>query len=151
MDHSYTMTQWQDAPSTETPISADNLNHIEQGIGAIYYEAGVLEQAINQLSNRVDEITEAQAGTAIFQGAVSSGTDISDLTSYKKGWYWTVSTAGTYAGEACEAGDMIFCVSDYNDAYSSNDFSIVQKNIESPLTPEIEAITNAEIDLIVAS
>lgn len=151
MDHSYTMTQWQDAPSTETPLNADNLNHIEQGIGAIYYEAGLLEQAISQLSDAVSEIAEAQAGTAIFQGAVNSGTDISDLTSYKKGWYWTVATAGTFAGEVCEAGDMIFCVSDYISAYSPNDFSIVQKNIDSLPTPVIEAITNAEIDVIVAS
>jgi len=47
MDHSYTMTQWQDAPSTETPLSADNLNHIEQGIGAIYHDVGVLEESLN--------------------------------------------------------------------------------------------------------
>ena len=47
MDHSYTMTQWQDAPSTETPLSADNLNHIEQGIGAIYHDVGVLEASLS--------------------------------------------------------------------------------------------------------
>lgn len=47
MDHSYTMTQWQDAPSTETPLNADNLNHIEQGIGAIYHDVGVLEASLS--------------------------------------------------------------------------------------------------------
>lgn len=47
MDHSYTMTQWQDAPSTETPLNADNLNHIEQGIGAIYHDVGVLEESLS--------------------------------------------------------------------------------------------------------
>ena len=47
MDHSYTMTQWQDAPSTETPLSAENLNHIEQGIGALYHDVGVLEESLS--------------------------------------------------------------------------------------------------------
>lgn len=46
MDHSYTMTQWQDAPSTETPLNAENLNHIEQGIGAIYHDVGALEESL---------------------------------------------------------------------------------------------------------
>lgn len=46
MDHTYTMTQWQDAPSTETPLSAENLNHIEQGIGAIYHDVGALEESL---------------------------------------------------------------------------------------------------------
>ena len=29
---SYTKTNWQNTPSTQTPISAANLNHMEQGI-----------------------------------------------------------------------------------------------------------------------
>ena len=49
----------------------------------------------------------------------------------------------TYAGQSCEAGDMIFCVSDYSSSYKAADFSVVQNNIVT--------ITNAEIDTIVAS
>lgn len=56
MDHSYTMTQWQDAPSAETPLNADNLNHIEQGIGAIYREADLLEQRILSLEQAIERI-----------------------------------------------------------------------------------------------
>lgn len=88
-------------------------------------------------------ISNAQVGAATFKGTVSKSADISGLTAYKKGWYWVVSTAGTYAGEVCEAGDMIFCVSDYGSAYAASDFSIVQNNITT--------ISNSEIDTIVAS
>ena len=88
-------------------------------------------------------IASAQIGAALFKGTVSAGTDISSLTAYKKGWYWVVATAGTYAGQSCEAGDMIFCVADYSSSYKAADFSIVQNNIVT--------ITNAEIDTIVAS
>ena len=88
-------------------------------------------------------IASAQTGAALFKGTASAGTDISSLTAYKKGWYWVVATAGTYAGQSCEAGDMIFCVSDYSSSYKAADFSIVQNNIVT--------ITNAEIDTIVAS
>lgn len=46
MDHSYTKTIWEDAPSVETPLSANNLNNMENGIPAIYYEVGLLEQTV---------------------------------------------------------------------------------------------------------
>ena len=61
MDHSYTMTQWQDAPSTETPLNADNLNHIEQGIGAIYYEAGLLEERIRSLEQIIAQLNPTKS------------------------------------------------------------------------------------------
>ena len=88
-------------------------------------------------------IEAAQTGAAMFRGTVSAGTDISDLTSYSRGWYWVVADAGTYAGQECEPGDMVFCVQDRGSAYSAGDFSIVQNNIVT--------ITNTEIDTIVAS
>lgn len=73
---------------------------------------------------------EAIIGNASFQGVVNAGTTISGLTRYKKGWYWVVGTAGTYAGVTCEIGDFIFCVSDYGSAYSASDFKVVQANID---------------------
>lgn len=96
------------------------------------------------LSNTIDnKIAAAQSGAATFKGTVNAGTDISGLTAYTAGWYWVVATAGTYAGEVCEVGDMIFCVSDYSSAYSADDFAIVQNNIDT--------ISNSEIDTILAS
>lgn len=90
-------------------------------------------------------IAAAQTGAATFKGTVNANTDISNLTDYKNGWYWVVATAGTYVGETCEIGDFIFCVSDRDGAYLASDFSVVQNNID------LTAITNAEIDTIVAA
>lgn len=87
-------------------------------------------------------ISNAQVGAASFQGTVSNNTTISD-SSYKKGWYWVVAQAGTYVGEACEVGDMIFAIADKGTSYSAANFSVLQNNLD------LVAITNTEIDAIV--
>ena len=88
-------------------------------------------------------ISAAQVGAATFQGTVNAGTTISSLTAYSRGWYWVVATAGTYVGQTCEVGDMIFCISDYSSSYSASDFTVVQNNLD------ISAIENADIDTII--
>lgn len=90
-------------------------------------------------------ISAAQVGAATFQGTVNAPADISGLTAYKKGYYWVVATAGTYAGNVCEVGDMIFAIADRGSSTQNSDFSVVQSNLD------LAAITNAEIDTIMAS
>ena len=91
------------------------------------------------VKNAVDT---AITGSASFQGTAPT---TFAPTNYKKGWYWVVGTAGTYAGQVCEVGDMIFCIKDYASAYAAADFDVIQTNLD------IIAITNAEIDTVVAS
>ena len=97
------------------------------------------------VENRITQaIQAAQVGAAMFKGTVNAGTDISGLTDYSKGWYWVVATAGTYVGQTCEVGDFIFCISDYNSAYSANDFSVVQNNIDmSIINAKADKVTGA--------
>lgn len=98
------------------------------------------------VESRITEaIQAAQVGAAVFKGVVNSGTEISGLTSYSSGWYWVVGTAGTYVGQTCEAGDTIFCISNYSSAYSASDFNVIQTNLD------IASITNSEIDTITAN
>lgn len=73
-------------------------------------------------------ISSKMTGAAMYKGSASKESDISG-TAYKAGWYWVVGTAGTYFGEACEAGDMVFCNSDKGASASSSDFDIVQSNV----------------------
>ena len=87
-------------------------------------------------------VANAISGSASFQGTVSANTTI-ESASYKAGMYWVVATAGTYVGQTCEVGDMIFAVSNKNTAYSASDFSVVQNNLE--------LISNSDIDTVVAS
>lgn len=81
-------------------------------------------------------IAAAQVGAAAFQGTAPT---TFAPTNYKKGYYWVVATAGTYAGETCEPGDMIFCVEDYSSAYSTSDFSVVQNNVIEMTTADVDA------------
>lgn len=73
----YTPTLWEDAPSSETPINAENLNHIEGGIvnatGAIQdLENSVL--SMQDVENKIYEIVDGILGgnnltVEYFQGA----------------------------------------------------------------------------------
>lgn len=84
-------------------------------------------------------VATASAGLASFQGTVDAASTITGAN-YKKGWYWVVGTAGTYVGEICEAGDMIFAQVDKGSAYSASDFNVVQTNMD------IQEMTTAEMD-----
>ena len=58
----YTPTLWEDAPSSETPINAENLNHIEGGIvnatGAIQdLESSAL--SMQDVENKIYEIVDS--------------------------------------------------------------------------------------------
>lgn len=96
---------------------------------------------ITDFSTEVNNlISAAQVGASVFQGTVSSDHDISD-SEYRKGWYWVVSSAGTYVGQPCEPGDMIFAIEDKaNGAYKQQDFSVVQNNLTAMTTTEINGI-----------
>lgn len=84
-------------------------------------------------------IAAAHVGAATYQGAASSEADISG-SDYKAGWYWVVKTAGSYCGETCEAGDMIFANTDKGGAFSADHFDVVQNNIVEMTAAEVEAI-----------
>lgn len=82
------------------------------------------------------------AGVASFQGDATSFSQILG-TNFKEGWYWVIKTAGTYAGEVCEPGDMIFALESYLD-YDSEEpnaaFTVIQTNLD------IQEMTTAEMD-----
>ena len=84
-------------------------------------------------------IANTQVGAAKYKGAVSSNDAISS-SEYKAGWYWVVASAGTYVGEKCEAGDMVFARTDKGGTYSANHFDVVQSNIIELTATEVEAI-----------
>ena len=52
-------------------------------------------------------------------------------TEYKAGQKYVLAVAGTYFGQTCEVGDVIFIVKDYDaDSASDNDAIILQANID---------------------
>lgn len=105
--------------------------------------------SISSDSNDIPTVTAVKnyVASTVTGGAVFQGTAPTTFapTNYKKGWFWVVGTAGTYAGQMCEAGDMIFAITDYSSSYSASDFDVVQTNLD------ITSISNGEIDTIVAA
>lgn len=81
----------------------------------------------------------------------SSVPDIVDSThpipsEYKAGRSYRVAEVGTYAGVACEVGDLILVVKDYNaDTASDADFMVLQSNIDGAVTSTADATTIGEI------
>lgn len=73
-------------------------------------------------------IAAAQVGSVAFKGSVTAYSTITG-SDYKAGWYWLVGTAGTYADQVCEVGDMIFAVKDKGSSAANSDFTVVQNNL----------------------
>lgn len=77
-------------------------------------------------------------------GVVDSSTPL-PATGYKAGQAFRVAEAGTYAGQACEVGDLIICVKDYAaDGASNADFMVVQSNLNGAVIGP-DASTDANI------
>lgn len=65
---------------------------------------------------------------------------------YKAGQHFRVAEAGTYAGVACEVGDLILVVKSYNaETASDDDFMVLQANIDGAVTSTAEIATIGEI------
>lgn len=76
-------------------------------------------------------INQAQTGALIYQGnynPVTNTPNITTNTAIKTGWTYVVDTAGTFAGQDVEAGDMIIARVDNPGATPAN-WQIVNKNI----------------------
>ena len=84
------------------------------------------------------ELGAATAGALQYKGTVDAESTITGAA-YKKGWYYVVSTAGTYVGKVCEVGDMLIAKQDKTST-PANDWDAVQSNIEVLSNSEIDAL-----------
>ena len=82
-------------------------------------------------------INAAKTNAAMYKGAANAYTDITN-TSYEAGNYWVVKTVGTYAGQACEVGDMIFANTTKGTAAADADFDVIQANIDFLTASDVE-------------
>lgn len=68
----------------------------------------------------------------IFKGTIgSSGATVTTLpVPHYQGWTYKVATTGSYAGQNCEPGDMIICITDRTTGQNNNDdWTVVQTNM----------------------
>lgn len=90
-----------------------------------------------------EQISSAMTGSAKYKGTVGTGGTVTTLptSGYKQGDYYVVCSAGTYAGNTCEVGDMLFANKDYaSGATEKNDWDAVQANITAMTDADINAI-----------
>lgn len=98
------------SPTAPTPPASDKSTRL----ATTAYVAQAVEAAV----------TSASA----YQGAAESYAQIV-ATAYKPGWYWVVKVAGSYAGQPCEVGDMVFANTAKGSVSKESDFDVIQSNI----------------------
>lgn len=82
----------------------------------------------------VDTLGNAVAAALRYVGTIGTGGDVTALpASHNIGDVYIVKTAGTYAGQVCEVGDMIIC-SKTGSAATDADWQVIQANINGAIT-----------------
>jgi hypothetical protein len=70
----------------------------------------------------------------LFKGTIGTGGTVTSLpATHNIGWTYRVITAGTYAGQSCEIGDLIICIADGTAANNAH-WTIAQGNISNMST-----------------
>lgn len=102
--------------------------------------SGNLEAATKQY---VDRLIEGINSFTV--GIVDNSDNPLPATDYKVGQTFRVAEAGTFAGQECEAGDLILVIKDYAaEGAGNSDFLVIQSNIDGAVTGP-EASTDANI------
>ena len=97
-----------------------------------------VEKEIESLQKTISEILNEGI---VFKGSLTSTSGLPTV-SYQAGWQYVVQEAGTYAGAACEVGDIVLCVKDYASGSASNaDWTVIQANIVGAVTGPSTAVT----------
>lgn len=80
----------------------------------------------------------------VYKGTLGTGGTITALpTTYSAGWSYKVITAGTYAGNACEVGDLIIAIVDRSGSGNlDSDWTVVQSNIDGAVVGPSSATNN---------
>ena len=83
----------------------------------------------------------AAADAMRFKGTLGTGGTITALpASHKVGDSYKVITAGTYAGQKCEVGDMVICVTAGSTANDTH-WTVVQSNVDGAVTGPTSAVS----------
>lgn len=142
-----TVMQTYDSTSTE-PISgkgvAEAIAPLTGGTSAA--SLGVDTSIGNNPSNDKVPTSAAVAGyvtdsfgrvnALVYQGTMGTGGDVTNIPAagYSAGWLYKIIQPGTYAGERCEIGDIIFAIQDAGEwqinAVAAH-WTVIQKNLEN--------------------
>ncbi len=113
---------------------------------------GGINSTIQEYINTATASASAAADCMVFKGTLGSGgtqtTVPTPAAEYKKGWTYKVVTAGTYAGNTCEVGDLFIAINDAPATGSSvinADWTVVQSNLDSGLFKGSNSLTDTHV------
>lgn len=108
--------------------------------GVVKLDSSVTASGVNPVTGKAiyDYVGDAIAASdaMIFKGTIGTGGTVTALpTTYKTGWTYRVITAGTYAGQNCEVGDLIIALVDRDGTGNlDSDWTVAQTNIDGAIT-----------------
>src|SRR5699024_4996486 len=89
---------------------------------------------LQQAKDYADSVIGAN-DAMVFKGTLGTGGTVTALPStYSTGWTYRVITAGTYAGQKCEVGDLIIAIDDASGSGTNADWTVAQTNIDGAVT-----------------
>lgn len=109
-------------------------------VGVVKLDSSVTANGANPVTGKAiynyvgDAIAASDA--MIFKGTIGTGGTVTALPkTYKTGWTYRVVTAGTYAGQKCEVGDLIIALVDRDGTGNlDSDWTVAQTNIDGAIT-----------------
>ena len=115
------------AGHADTANSAGSATNDAQGhsIHLTYATKTDMASGLNGLDSKISALTSA----LVYKGTVNKSSDL-PTTNVKIGDVYVVATAGIYAGQACENGDMIIAKVGGN----TPEWTVVQTNIDGAIT-----------------
>lgn len=91
-------------------------------------------------------------GAMVYKGVVDGVTNKLPTSNITAGWTYVVSTAGNYAGQACEPGDMIIAKETKESGITNSDWNVIngENQVENPgatiIAGASDATTIATVD-----
>ncbi len=116
------------------------LEATDSAYGVVKLDASVTAGGANPVTGKAiyDYVGDAIAASdaMVFKGTIGTGGTVTALpTTYKTGWTYRVITAGIYAGQDCEVGDLIIALVDRDGTGNLDaDWTVAQTNIDGAIT-----------------
>lgn len=109
---------------------------LDSAVANLYYNKTEVE---NLVSTSVGAIVDVMT----FKGTIGTGGTVESLpnSTAKTGWAYKVITAGTYAGQVCEVGDIIAALTD-GSASTDATWTVIQGNIDGAVTGPVSSTAN---------
>ena len=103
------------------------------------------------VGSQISGLLSAQ-NAMVFKGTLgaNSGDTISSVptSGYSAGWTYRITTAGTYAGETCEVGDLLIAITDAAEnqsAINTAHWAVAQGNVDSGLFKGTNNFTDTHV------